>query len=131
MELCVALDLPFLEENLSLVRELKGLNVWVKVGMRSYFRDGNAILKEIKNIDNNLKIFLDLKLYDIPNTMLDAIHVLSELDVDMINVHASAGVRAMNSIMETFSQKKCRPLIIAVTALTSFSDYEFESILSN
>jgi orotidine-5'-phosphate decarboxylase len=72
MELCVALDLPSAKENLELVEKIKGYDVWLKVGLRTYIRDGEFFLKEIKKINPNFKIFLDLKLYDIPNTMADA-----------------------------------------------------------
>ena len=72
MELCVALDLPTIEENLALVEKIKDYPVWLKVGLRSYIRDGEPFIKALKKINPDCKIFLDLKLYDIPNTMADA-----------------------------------------------------------
>jgi len=71
MQLCVALDLSSREENLKLAKELKDFDIWLKVGLRSYVRDGADFVKELKIINKDFKIFLDLKLYDIPNTMAD------------------------------------------------------------
>ena len=62
MKLCVALDLSSKEENLKLAKELKEFDIWLKVGFRSYIRDGKKIIDELKNINPNFKIFLDLKL---------------------------------------------------------------------
>ncbi|MDD2449435.1 MAG: orotidine-5'-phosphate decarboxylase, partial [Sulfurimonas sp.] len=103
MQLCVALDLPTKKENLELVKKIKEYDVWLKVGLRTYIRDGEDFLKEIKRINPNFKIFLDLKLYDIPNTMADAAESIMSLGVDMFNVHASAGVRAMSEVMKRLS----------------------------
>jgi orotidine-5'-phosphate decarboxylase len=66
MKLCVSLDLPSAKENLDLVEQIKDFDVWLKVGFRSYIRDGKKFLEDIKAINPNFKIFLDLKLYDIP-----------------------------------------------------------------
>jgi len=128
MELCVALDLPTQEENLALIEKIKEHNVWLKVGLRSYIRDGEDFLKAIKKINPNFKIFLDLKLYDIPNTMADAAESIMGLGVDMFNVHASAGRRAMQTVMERLEKYESRPIVLAVTALTSFSQEEFEAV---
>ncbi len=128
MELCVALDLPTKEENLALVEKIKEYDVWLKVGLRSYIRDGEEFLKEIKKINPDFKIFLDLKLYDIPNTMADAAESIMGLGVDMFNVHASAGRRAMRSVMQRLEKYEKRPLVLAVTALTSFTEDEFRAV---
>lgn len=128
MKLCVALDLPTKEENLELVSKIKEYDVWLKVGLRSYIRDGEDFLIEIKKINPNFKIFLDLKLYDIPNTMADAAESIMSLGVDMFNVHASAGVRAMSEVMSRLSKYESRPIVLAVTALTSFSEDEFVEV---
>jgi orotidine-5'-phosphate decarboxylase len=125
MELCVALDLSTQQENLALVEKIKEHDVWLKVGLRSYIRDGEAFLKAIKNINPDFKIFLDLKLYDIPNTMADAAESIMGLGVDMFNVHASAGKRAMQTVMQRLEKYEKRPLVLAVTALTSFNEEEF------
>lgn len=128
MELCVALDLPTKEENLTLVEKIKEHNVWLKVGLRTYIRDGEEFLKAIKQINPGFKIFLDLKLYDIPNTMADAAESIMGLGVDMFNVHASAGVRAMSTVMQRLEKYENRPIVLAVTALTSFSEDEFSNV---
>ncbi len=128
MELCVALDLPTQEENLKLVSALRSYNVWLKVGLRSYIRDGSAFLDAIKAVNPGFKIFLDLKLYDIPNTMADAAESIANLHVDMFNVHASAGAKAMRSVMQRLESRDKRPLVLAVTALTSFDEAEFQAV---
>ena len=128
MKLCAALDLPTFEENISLAKELKTFDIWLKVGFRSYIRDGKSILHELKNINPNFKIFLDLKLYDIPNTMADASEEIAGLGVDMFNVHASSGEKAMRTVMERIDDLPKRPIVLAVTALTSFDNESFRKI---
>jgi len=131
MELCVALDLPTAEENLALINKIKEHDVWLKVGLRTYIRDGEKFLKAIKCINPNFKIFLDLKLYDIPNTMADAAESIMGLGVDMFNVHASAGKRAMETVMQRLEKYESRPIVLAVTALTSFNEDEFSAVYEN
>lgn len=128
MDLCVALDLPTKEENLTLAKSLQEHDIWLKIGFRSYIRDGKALISELKNINPNFKIFLDLKLYDIPNTMADAAQEIAHLGVDMFNIHASAGAVAMQSVMQRLKGLNKRPLVLAVTALTSFDEQTFEGI---
>jgi orotidine-5'-phosphate decarboxylase len=128
MELCVALDLPSAEENLALATSLKGYDIWMKVGFRAYIRDGKPFIEALKDINPNFKIFLDLKLYDIPNTMADASEEIAKLGVDMFNIHASAGAVAMRTVMERLSAYEKRPLVLAVTALTSFDEENFSEI---
>jgi len=128
MKLCIALDNPSREENLKLANEIKEFSkdIWLKVGFRSFIRDGREFIDELKNMGYN--IFLDLKLYDIPNTMADATEEIAKMDIDMFNVHASAGKRAMKEVMQRLSKFKKRPLVLAVTALTSFTNEEFKKI---
>jgi orotidine-5'-phosphate decarboxylase len=128
MKLCVALDLPSVKENLGLVSKLKSEDIWLKVGLRSFIRDGESLLKAIKSINPNFKIFLDLKIYDIPNTMADAAESMAMLDVDMFNVHASSGKKAMSLVMERLGGFENPPLVLAVTALTSFDEDAFHSV---
>jgi len=131
MELCIALDLPNIEQNLQLLESIKEHNnLWIKVGFRSYIRDGKEFLSQIKEINPTFKIFLDLKLYDIPNTMADASEEIANLGVDMFNVHASSGKVAMQTVMERLSKLEKRPIVLAVTALTSFSNEEFKDVYS-
>ncbi len=128
MRLCVALDLPSAKENLELANKLKAYNIWLKVGFRTYIRDGKEFIKELKEINPNFKIFLDLKLYDIPNTMADASEEIAKLGIDMFNIHASSGSLAMRSVMQRVSKFPNRPLVLAVTALTSFDNNSFRQI---
>ena len=129
MELCVALDLPSASENLELATSLAAYDsLWMKVGFRSYIRDGRAFIDAIKQINPHFKIFLDLKLYDIPNTMADAAEEIATIGVDMFNIHASAGAVAMHTVMERLHQQKHHPLVLAVTALTSFDEEGFRAI---
>jgi len=128
MKLCVALDLPSAKENIALATALKEHNLWMKIGFRAYIRDGKPFIDELKRINPNFKIFLDLKLYDIPNTMADASQEIADLGIDMFNIHASAGEVAMRMVMDRVSNHSNPPLVLAVTALTSFSEDNFKNI---
>ena len=129
MKLCVSLDLATAEENLKIVREIKDFDIWLKVGFRSYIRDGKKFLEDLKAINPNFKIFLDLKLYDIPNTMADAAEEIANFGlVDMFNVHASSGIEAMTTVMNRIKDIPNKPLVLAVTALTSFDNDSFKAI---
>ncbi len=128
MKLCAALDLPTFEENIALAKTLQSEDIWLKVGFRSYIRDGKKILTTLKEINPNFKIFLDLKLYDIPNTMADAAQEIALLGVDMFNIHASSGTIAMQTVMQRLETLPNRPIVLAVTALTSFDDENFKAI---
>ncbi len=128
MQLCVSLDNATQEENLALAQTLQGFDIWLKVGFRSFIRDGKEFLEKLKAINPNFKIFLDLKLYDIPNTMADAAVEICKLPIDMFNVHASAGKDAMTTVMKRIENIPHRPLVIAVTALTSFDNETFTYI---
>ena len=100
MKLCVALDLAEKSDNLALAHTLKSEDIWLKVGLRSFIRDGKPLLEELKAINPSFKIFLDLKIHDIPNTMADAAEEIAKLGVDMFNIHASAGPVAMKAVMQ-------------------------------
>jgi orotidine-5'-phosphate decarboxylase len=100
MKLCVALDLSSAKENLDLATKIKDYDLWLKVGLRSYIRDGKEFLETLKSINPNFKIFLDLKLHDIPNTMADASYEVALCPIDMFNIHASAGKIAMTTVMQ-------------------------------
>lgn len=127
MKLCVAFDMASKNECLDLAKMLKGLDVWVKIGLRSYLRDGVKLLDEIKAVAD-FKIFLDLKIYDIPNTMADTCEELAKIGIDMINLHASAGKVAMSEVMNRLNSLKNRPLVLGVSALTSFDEKSFFEI---
>lgn len=129
MKLCIALDLETQKENLELIDKLQDFDdIWFKVGLRSFIRDGFSFLEAIKSKNKNNKIFLDLKLYDIPNTMADASEEIAHFGIDMFNVHASAGIDAMSNVMERIDKFSTKPLVLAVTALTSFDEENFQKI---
>ena len=103
---------------------------WVKVGLELFTREGPSVIKILKDL--NKKIFLDLKFYDIPNTMSAACYAVSKLGVDIISVHASAGSKALtlskNASLEGAKFANINPpYVVGVTVLTSFSSEEFQS----
>jgi len=131
MKLCVSLDNSSRKDNIELAKKIKDFDIWLKVGFRSYIRDGKEFLEELKAINPNFKIFLDLKLYDIPNTMADAAWEICKLPIDMFNVHASSGKEAMTIVMDRIKDIPNRPIVIAVTALTSFDNESFKYIYND
>lgn len=128
-KLCVALDRESRSANLELVRSLRAhsADLWLKIGLRSFVRDGKEFLQELRGI-GDFKLFLDLKLYDIPNTMLDTFGEIHALGVDMLTIHASSGREAMKSLAQYRCAHPDSPRILAVTALTSFGEEEFGEI---
>lgn len=101
---------------------------FVKIGMELFYAEGPSIVREIKRRGH--RIFLDLKLHDIPNTVRKAMKVLSALDVDMTNVHAAGTVEMMKAALEGLTRADgSRPLLIAVTQLTSTSEERMQSEL--
>ena len=98
-----------------------GRKPFVKIGMELFYAEGPSIVREINARGH--KIFLDLKLHDIPNTVKKAMRVLSALDVDMVNVHAAGTIGMMEAALEGLTREDgSRPLLIAVTQLTSTSE---------
>lgn len=101
---------------------------FVKIGMELFYAEGPSIVKEIKKRGH--KIFLDLKLHDIPNTVKKSMAVLSKLDVDMTNLHAAGTVDMMKAALEGLTREDgTRPLLIAVTQLTSTSEERMQKEL--
>ena len=99
----------------------EGRKPFVKIGMELFYAAGPDIVRELKAAGH--KIFLDLKLHDIPNTVKKAMSVLSGLDVDLVNVHAGGGIAMMQAALEGLTRPDgTRPLLIAVTQLTSTSE---------
>lgn len=122
-DVIIALDFPSAEETLAFLDKFAGeeRKPFVKVGMELFYATGADIVKEIKRRGH--KIFLDLKLHDIPNTVGRSMAVLSALDVDMCNLHAGGGVAMMKAALEGLTRADgSRPLLIAVTQLTSTSE---------
>ena len=124
-DVIIALDFPSREETLSFLdRFPEGEKPFVKIGMELYYAEGPQVVRDIKARGH--KIFLDLKLHDIPNTVKRAMAVLSRLDVDMVNLHAAGASEMMKAALEglTRTHGTCkpgsgRPILIAVTQLTS------------
>ncbi|MEY8258885.1 orotidine-5'-phosphate decarboxylase [Oscillospiraceae bacterium 50-60] len=118
-DVIIALDFPAREETLAFLdRFPAGEKPFVKIGMELYYAEGPAIIREMKARGH--KIFLDLKLHDIPNTVKRAMAVLSRLDVDMVNLHAAGASEMMKAALEGLTRPDgTRPLLIAVTQLTS------------
>jgi len=117
-DVIIACDFSSKEATLEFLDRFTGRKPFVKIGMELFYAEGPDIVRDIKARGH--KIFLDLKLHDIPNTVKKAMKVLSELDVDMTNVHASGTVAMMRAAVEGLTRPDgTRPLLIAVTQLTS------------
>ena len=117
-DVIIACDFPSAEKTLEFLDRFSGKKPFVKIGMELFFGAGPEIVREIKKRGH--KIFLDLKLHDIPNTVKKAMSVLSSLDVDICNLHAGGGIDMMKYAVEGLTRPDgSRPLLIAVTMLTS------------
>ena len=117
-DVIVACDFSSKEQVFAFLDRFTGRKPFVKIGMELYYAEGPAIVRQIKARGH--KIFLDLKLHDIPNTVKKAMAVLSGLDVDMCNVHAAGTSAMMKAALEGLTRPDgSRPLLIAVTQLTS------------
>ncbi|MDD3313733.1 orotidine-5'-phosphate decarboxylase [Pseudodesulfovibrio sp.] len=122
-ELVVALDFPDAGRALGMARTLAGAAPWIKVGLELFTAEGPALVRELKAMD--FKLFLDLKFMDIPNTVQGAARSAARLGVDMVNIHALGGERmaraAMAGCVEGTPEGRERPLLLAVTILTSMA----------
>lgn len=118
-DVIIALDFKNREEVMVFLEKFTE-PVYVKVGMELYYAEGPAVVREIKALGH--KVFLDLKFHDIPNTVMGAVKSASQLNVDMMNLHAMGGGEMMRSAMEALNHKEVKPLMIAVTILTSMDD---------
>ena len=120
-DVIIACDFSSKEQTLAFLDKFTGRKPFVKIGMELFYACGPEIVREIKARGH--KIFLDLKLHDIPNTVRKAMSVLSRLDVDMTNVHAAGTVDMMKAALEGLTREDgTRPMLIAVTQLTSTSE---------
>ncbi len=118
-EVIIACDFKNREELDSLLVELKDERPYLKIGMEMYYRYGYELVKELK--EKGYKVFLDLKLHDIPNTVASATKVIAELKTDIINVHASGGIEMMKRAALAVKEISPDTKVIAVTQLTSTS----------
>lgn len=128
-DVIVACDFPGRKETLDFLDLFRdSRKPFLKIGMELYYAEGPDIVREIRRRGH--RIFLDLKLHDIPNTVRKAMKVLSQLDVDMTNVHASGTVEMMRAAREGLTREDgTRPLLIAVTQLTSTSEQRMQEEL--
>jgi len=127
-DVIIACDFSSREDTLRFLDQFTGKKPFIKIGMELYYAEGPQIVRELK--ERGHKIFLDLKLHDIPNTVKKAMSVLSRLGVDMTNVHAAGTVSMMEAALEGLTRPdgSC-PQLIAVTQLTSTTQERMESDL--
>lgn len=119
----VALDVPSAAEALSVASRLEGIPCWMKVGMELFYAAGPDFVRQLKA--QGYRVFLDLKLHDIPNTVRGGVRSVCRLGVDMVNVHAAGGSAMMRAAVEGASEGSAgreRPILIAVTQLTSTNE---------
>ena len=127
-DVIVACDFPGAAETYAFLDRFTGKKPFVKIGMELYYAEGPNIVREIKRRGH--RIFLDLKLHDIPNTVKKAMAVLRNLDVDILNLHAAGTTRMMEAALEGLTRPDgTRPLLIAVTQLTSTDQESMEKDL--
>ncbi len=117
-DVIIACDFDSREKTVEFLDKFTDVKPFLKIGMELFYAEGPDIVREIKSRGH--KLFLDLKLHDIPNTVKKAMSVLSHLDVDMVNLHAGGTVKMMEAALEGLTREDgTRPLLIAVTQLTS------------
>ena len=124
-KIIVALDTQEETKLASLFANLNGEKIWVKVGMELFYAMGPKVIHEAK--EKGFNVFLDLKLHDIPNTVSQSLKALSKLPIDMVNVHAAGGKEMMVKSFEAIGHLPKRPLLIAVTQLTSTTKSQMNS----
>ncbi len=127
-DVIIACDFSSKEQTLNFLDKFTGRKPFVKIGMELFYAEGPEIVRTIK--ERGHRIFLDLKLHDIPNTVKKAMSVLRNLDIDMTNVHAAGTVDMMKAAIEGLTREDgTRPLLIAVTQLTSTSEERMQKEL--
>lgn len=127
-DVIIALDFPSAADVFRFLDRFQEDRPFVKIGMELYYAEGPQIVKQIKA--RRHKIFLDLKLHDIPNTVGRAMRVLSALGTDMVNLHASGGIPMMRAALDGLTRPDgTRPMVIAVTQLTSVSEAQLRDEL--
>ncbi len=127
-DVIVACDFASAEQTFAFLDQFTGRKPFVKIGMELFYAEGPAVVRALKARGH--KIFLDLKLHDIPNTVKKSMAVLSSLDVDIVNLHAGGTVNMMKAALEGLTRPDgTRPLLIAVTMLTSTDQESMENDL--
>ena len=127
-DVIIACDFASADAAFAFLDKFENEKPFVKIGMELYYAEGPSIVKKIK--ERGHKIFLDLKLHDIPNTVQKSMAVLSSLDVDMCNLHAAGTSKMMTAALEGLTRPDgTRPLLIAVTQLTSTDEETMQNEL--
>ena len=128
-EVIIACDFKNKEELFKFLEPFKGLNPFLKIGMEIFYKEGPSLVKELK--EKGCKIFLDLKLHDIPNTVEKAMRNISELGVEIVNCHAAGGIEMMKAARRglDYTEQGKQSELIAVTQLTSISQEALEKEL--
>ena len=127
-DVIIACDFSDAKQVFNFLDKFEGKKPFVKIGMELFYAEGPEIVREIKKRGH--KIFLDLKLHDIPNTVKKSMSVLSRLDVDLCNLHAAGTINMMKAAIEGLTREDgTRPLLIAVTQLTSTDQESMENDL--
>src|SRR5271166_5523381 len=124
--LIVALDVPSATQARQIVQSLGETITTYKIGKQLFTAEGPQLVRDL--VASGRKVFLDLKFHDIPNTVGAAVRSASELGVTMLNVHASGGSKMMKAAVEAAAQSATKPLVLAVTVLTSLSDADLQEI---
>lgn len=124
--LIVALDVPGATQARHLVQAIGESATTYKVGKQLFTAEGPAIVRDL--VASGRKVFLDLKFHDIPNTVAAAVHSAAQLGVSMMTVHASGGSKMLQAAAEAAIQSDSKPLVLAVTVLTSLSDSDLQEI---
>jgi len=124
--LIVALDVPTATEARQIIQSLAGTVTTYKIGKQLFTAEGPALLREI--VDQGYKVFLDLKFHDIPNTVAGAVVAAAKLGVRMLTVHASGGKHMLTAAAEAAAKSDSKPLVLAVTVLTSLGDRDLQEI---
>ena len=127
-DVIIACDFASADDTFKFLDKFTEEKPFVKIGMELFYAEGPSIVREIKRRGH--KIFLDLKLHDIPNTVKKSMSVLSKLDVDMTNLHAAGTIDMMKAALEGLTREDgTRPILIAVTQLTSTSEERMQKEL--
>lgn len=127
-DVIIACDFNNKNEAIEFLSKFNEEKPYVKIGMELFYSEGPEIVRQIKQMGH--KIFLDLKLHDIPNTVMKSMRALSNLDVDMVNLHAAGTIAMMEAALKGLTREDgTRPLLIAVTQLTSTSEERMKSDL--
>jgi orotidine-5'-phosphate decarboxylase len=124
--LIVALDVSSAAHAQRIVQTIGDAAGTYKVGKQLFTAEGPQVVRDL--VASGRKVFLDLKFHDIPNTVAAAVHSACELGVSMLTVHASGGSKMLKAAVEAASQASAKPLVLAVTVLTSFTDADLEEI---